>query len=81
MAHYPEALHGFHHRPTYHWRDAVALVLVVAIIVALGSGARHMISPLSAGEQPEISLSPTVLPEYALRPTMRMLAALVASLA
>ena len=39
-----------------------------------------MIAPLSAGEQPEISLSPTVLPGYALRTTMRMLAALVASL-
>src|SRR3974377_1479118 len=54
--------------------------LLVAIIILLGAGARHMLSPLSAAHQPDISLSPTALPAYALRSTMRMLAALVASL-
>jgi len=82
MVHYIKALRGkgFHHLPVYGWRDLVALALLVTIIVLLGAGARHMIAPLSAGGQPEISLSPTVLPGYALRTTMRMFAALVASL-
>ena len=39
-----------------------------------------MVAPLVAGEQPQISLSPLALPAYALRTTLRMLAALVASL-
>jgi NitT/TauT family transport system permease protein len=38
-----------------------------------------MLAPLAAGQQPEISLAPSALPNYALRTTMRMLAALVAS--
>jgi NitT/TauT family transport system permease protein len=38
-----------------------------------------MLAPFPAAQQPEISLSPGVLPNYALRTTMRMLAALVAS--
>jgi NitT/TauT family transport system permease protein len=82
MVHYTEALRGkgFQHQPAYNWRDLAALTLLVTIIILLGSGARQMIAPLSAGEQPEILLSPTVLPDYALRTTMRMLAALLASL-
>ncbi|HML07054.1 MAG TPA: ABC transporter permease subunit [Xanthobacteraceae bacterium] len=39
-----------------------------------------MLAPLVATQPPEISLSPAALPNYALRTTMRMLAALVASL-
>jgi len=39
-----------------------------------------MVGPFVSTEQPKISLSPTPLPVYALRTTMRMLAALVASL-
>ena len=57
-----------------------ALVLMVAIIMLLGSGARQMAAPFTGGRQPEITLAPSVLPNYALRTTMRMLAALVASL-
>lgn len=62
------------------WRDAVATLLVLAIVILLGSGARQMVAPLVTAQQPRISLSPAVLPGYALRTTMRMLAALVASL-
>jgi len=62
------------------WRDAVATLLVLAVIIVLGSGARQMLSPFVMTRQPAISLSPAVLPAYALRTTMRMLAALVASL-
>jgi len=56
------------------------VTLIVAIIILLGSGARQMLAPLAIGQQPEISLSPTALPTYAVRTTIRMLAALVASL-
>jgi len=63
-----------------NWRDLVALVLIVTIILLIGTGARQMLAPLTAAQQPEISLSPSALPSYALRTTMRMLAALIASL-
>jgi len=62
------------------WRDAVATLLVLAIVILLGSGAHQMVAPLVTTQQPRISLSPIALPVYALRTTMRMLAALVASL-
>ena len=41
-----------------NWRDLVALVLIVAIILLLGSGASQMAAPLTGVRQPEISLSP-----------------------
>ena len=62
------------------WRDAVAMALVLSILIGLGLGARQMVAPLVASRQPQISLSPAVLPGYALRTTMRMFAALIASL-
>ena len=62
------------------WRDAIATLLVLAIVILIGSGAHQMVAPVSAAQQPRISLSPAALPMYALRTTMRMLAALVASL-
>ncbi len=81
MEHYAELLIG---GPWYKrfpsWRDAAATLLVLAIVILLGSGAHQMVAPLVAAQQPEISLSPSALPVYALRTTMRMLAALVASL-
>jgi NitT/TauT family transport system permease protein len=62
------------------WRDAAAVLLVVAVIILLGLGGRQMVAPFVLTQQPSISLSPSVLPGYALRTTMRMLAALLASL-
>jgi len=62
-----------------NWLDLVALALLVAVILLLGSGARQMLAPFSQTQPPQISLSPSVLPNYALRTTMRMLAALIAS--
>jgi len=62
------------------WRDGAALAIVILIILLLGLGARQMVGPFSATEQPEISISSLVLPYYALRTTMRMFAALAASL-
>jgi NitT/TauT family transport system permease protein len=62
------------------WRDLVALLLVVAVIILLGLGGHQMVAPFVLARQPAISLSPSVLPGFALRTTMRMLAALVLSL-
>jgi len=58
----------------------VAVVLVLAVLILIGIGARQMVAPLVTAQQPEISLSPTALPLYAVRTTLRMLAALLASL-
>jgi NitT/TauT family transport system permease protein len=66
--------------PRANWQDLAALALIVAVILLIGSGARQMLGPLTAAEPPQISLSPDVLPNYALRTTMRMLIALVFSL-
>jgi NitT/TauT family transport system permease protein len=62
------------------WHDAVALLLVIAVVILLGLGGHQMVAPFLPAQQPTISLSPSVLPGYALRTTMRMLAALAASL-
>ena len=59
--------------------DIVAAALILAWILAFADSSRHMAQPLSVESQP-ISLSPWWLPLYALRSTMRMLAAMVASL-
>jgi NitT/TauT family transport system permease protein len=75
-----EIARGFWRPRAANWSDLVALTLVVATIVLLGSGARQMTAPFVVTQQQEISLSPQALPLYALRTTMRMLAALVASL-
>ncbi len=71
---------GSWHQPALSWRDAVATLLVLVILILLGSGAHQMVGPFVTTQQPSISLSPTALPMYALRTTMRMLAALFASL-
>lgn len=66
------------------WRanylDLVALAVVVAIVVLFGYGVQQMLGSLSTARAPEISLTPTALPTYALRTTIRMLAALAVSL-
>ncbi len=81
MEHHAEVLSGgvWRQHPA-GWRDLAAVLLVLTIIILIGAGARQMVAPLVAGQQPEISLSPSALPAYALRTTLRMLAALVASL-
>lgn len=61
-------------------RDVVAVALLLTIITLVGLGARQMIAPLVALRQPPISLSHAALPAYALRTTLRMFLALVASL-
>ena len=71
---------GRWHPARVTWTDLAALILIVVIILLLGSAARQMLAPFSAAQPPQITLSPAALPNYALRTTMRMLAALVVSL-
>ena len=81
MEQHAEVLRGGLWQPRRaNWLDLAALILIVAIMLLLGSGARQMLAPFVAAQPPQISLSPEVLPNYALRTTMRMLAALLASL-
>lgn len=60
--------------------DFVALPLVLGVIVLLALAARQIDVPFTLASQPEISLEPGHLPEYALRTVLRMMLALGASL-
>ncbi len=81
MEHHAELLAGrVWHQRIPSWRDIAAIVLVLAIFILVGMGTRQMVSPVAVARQMHISLAPTALPFYALRTTLRMLAALAASL-
>ena len=60
--------------------DVAALLCVISALVAIARAAQGTLVPLEALGHPDISLDPWNLPEYALRTTMRMLAAMAASL-
>jgi NitT/TauT family transport system permease protein len=60
--------------------DIAALLCVVGAIVAVASAARGTLVPLDALEATPIDLDPAALPGYALRTTVRMFAALAASI-
>ncbi|MGP8119761.1 MAG: ABC transporter permease [Xanthobacteraceae bacterium] len=60
--------------------DAVALILIVGVMVAIAYGAQQTEAPLTALDIAPVSLDPSNLPLYALRTTLRMLAAIVCSL-
>src|SRR5208282_1606212 len=80
VEHHAEVLRGgVWHQRIPNWRDLIAVVLVLTILVLIGTGARQMVGPLVVAQAPQISLSPAALPFYALRTTMRMVAALAAS--
>ena len=64
--------------PSY-W-DAAAFVLVIAVLVAIVSGSHGVAVPLPPPEQAPVDLDYWNLPYYALRTTLRMFAALIASL-
>lgn len=67
--------------PTPNYWDLAAVVLVLAIIVLMTWGVRQMSLPYEMGQTIPISLDPWNLPYYALRSVLRMLIALVFSLA
>jgi NitT/TauT family transport system permease protein len=60
--------------------DAVALVIVLGLLVALGEASRGLLEPLAKLKATPISLDPWQLPFYAARSTLRMFAALGVSL-
>jgi NitT/TauT family transport system permease protein len=60
--------------------DIIAFPLVFGLLLLAAKGARETLAPLSALKEPVISLDPINLPQYALRTTLRMLAAMIASL-
>lgn len=60
--------------------DIAAIVLVFGFLVLVAYGVDQANAPLSAVSSSAISLDPWHLPEYALRTTLRMLAAMVWSL-
>src|SRR6201996_3175852 len=60
--------------------DFVAFPLIICVIASVGIGFHQTLAPISTLKTQVISLDPTSLPEYAMRTTLRMLAAMVASL-
>nr|WP_057930111.1 ABC transporter permease subunit [Burkholderia ambifaria] len=61
--------------------DAVAFPLIIGILAMAIVGFHQTMAPIATLQTQKISLDPSNLPEYALRTTLRMLAAMVASLA
>src|SRR5436309_12723671 len=60
--------------------DFVLFAFIAAAFVALAHGAREMEAPLASLDLAPVTLDPAKLPEYALRTTLRMFAAILASL-
>lgn len=60
--------------------DFVAFPLIICLIAMAAVGFHQTMAPMSTLHEQVISLDPVHLPEYALRTTLRMLAAMVASL-
>jgi NitT/TauT family transport system permease protein len=70
---------AFARQLTMRW-DAIALVLVLALIVFLGEASRGLLEPLARLGATPLSLEPANLPQYAARTTLRMFLALGLSL-
>lgn len=62
------------------WADGVAIVLLALVVVLTVHGLGQMQQSLTALNQASVTLDPWRLPEYALLTTLRMFAALAASL-
>jgi NitT/TauT family transport system permease protein len=60
--------------------DFVAFPLIICVIAMAAIGFHETLAPMSTLRTQAISLDPANLPEYAMRTTLRMLAAMVASL-
>ncbi|PRX32202.1 NitT/TauT family transport system permease protein [Paraburkholderia sp. BL18I3N2] len=60
--------------------DFVAFPLIICMIAMAAIGFHETLAPMSTLKTQAISLDPANLPEYAMRTTLRMLAAMVASL-
>src|ERR1700742_299231 len=60
--------------------DFVAFPLIICVIALTAVGFHETLAPISTLKTQAISLDPSNLPEYAMRTTLRMLAAMAASL-
>jgi NitT/TauT family transport system permease protein len=60
--------------------DAVAVLLILGALAFLAQASRDVLQPLPAAGFNTITLDPRMLPEYAARTTVRMLAAMILSL-
>ncbi|ROM92090.1 ABC transporter permease subunit [Pseudomonas brassicacearum] len=60
--------------------DLIAMPLVIGFLLFFSIGAHETWAPISTLQTQVISLDPADLPEYAIRTTLRMLAAMVAAL-
>ncbi|QBR02900.1 ABC transporter permease [Paraburkholderia pallida] len=60
--------------------DFVAFPLIIGLIAMASIGFHQTLAPMSTLKTQVISLDPAMLPEYAMRTTLRMLAAMIASL-
>lgn len=60
--------------------DLIALPLVIGFLLFFSIGARETWAPIGTLQSEVVSLDPANLPEYAMRTTLRMLAAMVAAL-
>ncbi len=60
--------------------DAIAFILIFAVLAMLGEGAHQMHAPIMVLQEAPISLDPSNLPHYALRTVLRMFAAIGLSL-
>jgi NitT/TauT family transport system permease protein len=60
--------------------DFVAFPLIICVLALTAVGFHETLAPISTLQTQAISLDPSNLPEYALRTTLRMLAAMLASL-
>ena len=61
--------------------DVLAVLLILGLLVFLSEASRHLLQPLSELQRQPVSLDPRNLPEYAARTTLRMLVAMLLSLA
>ncbi|MDE2334574.1 MAG: ABC transporter permease subunit [Rhodospirillales bacterium] len=71
---------AMNHRRLPNTWDLAAFVAVLGVLAAVAAAARGTVMPIAALGAGTIHLDPRYLPGYALRTTMRMFAALVASL-
>src|SRR6202051_3262143 len=60
--------------------DVIAILLILGLLVFLAEASRHLLQPLTELQLQPVSLDPANLPEYAARPTLRMLIAMALSL-
>ncbi|MDN0076753.1 ABC transporter permease subunit [Crenobacter sp. SG2303] len=76
----PPFIHDSARRLTPNRWDVIAFPLILCTIALISTEYHQTMAPLSALKAEPISLDPLNLPEYAMRTTLRMLAAMIASI-